>query len=381
MASAGGSSILRLRLNFMTAIYLPILLYAMSTYELEQGSLVISERNLEAVAVPEQGAIFAGDRFEASVLYRPLPTGMDQGTASLASPEIEIDRRRSPEGLFFDQTSRRFIFDTQGVFEGEPNNVFDKDITFAATAIIRSIVDNEVIRKPFEHTFTVRRPIVNVISNAPARLVTNSQNDLSFLVSGIPDRDIVLRESSRNLRVNGTRLTWAPIGESTTVSIFRRLESGEERLIDRRQFSVIPPPPPRVFIRRFQETNAITSNDVISINDDRIEIIIQPDPTFAQDYPNDANYRIGNIVLSYYQPGRPPQTINIPASALPFDRQRSASTRQFIYGPFRLSQLNNQIRGNEVRIEIERVDRVNFQGSTERVSNELFQDFFSLRTR
>jgi hypothetical protein len=144
---------------------------------------------------------------------------------------------------------------------------------------------------------------------------------------------------------------------------------------------VIPPPPPRVIIRKFQAANAITSNDIISINDDRIEIVIQPDPTFAQDYPNDANYRIGNIVLSYYQPGRPPQTITIPASALPLDRQRSASTRQFIYGPFRLSQLDNQIRGNEVRIEIERIDRVNFQGSAERVSNELFQDFFSLRTR
>lgn len=379
MAAGGGSSILRLRLYFMTAIYLPILLYAMSTYELERGSLVISERNLEAVVVPSQDGLFAGDIFEASVLYRPV--GTDAASASLVSPDIIIDRRRSPEGLHFDQTSRKFVFDTQSIFDGEPDNIFDKQVSFAGTAVIRSIVDNEIIRKPFEQTFTVRRPNVNVISNAPPRLVSNSQNDLSFLVSGLNDDEIVLRESSRNLTVNGPIITWNPTGESTTVSIFRRLDSGEESLIDRRQFRVVPPPPPRVIIRRARAASALTSNDVISITDDQIELVIQPDPTFMQDYPDDANYRIGNITLSYYQPGRPPQTIQIPASSLPFDRQRSAATGHFIYGPFRLSQLNNQIRGNEVRIEIQSIDRINYRNASERVSNELFQDFFSLRTR
>lgn len=146
MAAGGGSSILRLRLYFMTAIYLPILLYAMSTYELERGSLVISERNLEAVVVPSQDGLFAGDIFEASVLYRPV--GTDAASASLVSPDIIIDRRRSPEGLYFDQTSRKFVFDTQSIFDGEPDNIFDKQVSFAGTAVIRSIVDNEIIRKP-----------------------------------------------------------------------------------------------------------------------------------------------------------------------------------------------------------------------------------------
>ena len=381
MATTGGSSILRLRLNFMTAIYLPILLYAMSTYELEKGALVISERNLEAVAVPAQSSLFAGELFEASVLYRPISDGLQTGAESLSAPDITIDRDASPDGLIYDNSSKKFYFETGNAFEGEPSNVFEKQYSFQATAIIRSIVDNEIIRKPMQQTFTVRRPFVNVISNAPPRLVTNSQNDLSFLVTGIPDNDIILRESSRNLRVQGSRLSWAPVGESTTVSIFRLTETGEERLVDRREFRVVPPPPPRVFIRKYQASNSIQSSDVVSINDDMLEIVIQPDPSFIQDYPDDANYRIGNLSLSYYQTGRPPQTITIPASALPFDRQRSASTRQFIYGPFRLSQLNNQIRGNEVRIEVERIDRINFQGSQERVSNDLFQDFFSLRTR
>jgi hypothetical protein len=387
MAASGGSSIIRLRLNFMTAIYLPILLYAMSTYELEQGALVISERNLEAVAVPAQATLFAGDQFEATVLYRPvvpagtLLDGEKGGVESLANPSITVDVQNSPEGLYYDEATRKFIFDTDGIFDGEPADVFEKQLTFRAVARIRSIVEDAEILKPMEQTFTVRRPVVNVISNAPPRLVTNSQNDLSFLVPGVGENEIILEESSRGLRVSGSRLTWSPRGDTTIVSIYRRLESGEQRLIDRRGFRVVPPPPPRVFIRRYQAGSAIPSADVIGINDDQLELVIQPDPSFARDYPRDANYRLGNMTLSYYQPGRPPQTLNIAAGSLPFDRQRSAATNEFIYGPFRLAQLSNQIRGNEVRLEIERVDRVNFEGTTERISNELFQDFFSLRTR
>ncbi len=385
MAASGGSSILQLRLNFMTAIYLPILLYAMSTYELEQGSLVISERNLEAVAVSDQGTIFAGDTFEADILYRAIvPPGTAMGTSgaeSLVNPEIIIDTENSPEGLYFDQAERRFVFDSDGVFDDLPPNVLEQEFSFRADAIIRSIVDDEEIIKPIEHSFTVRRPTVNVISNAPPRLVTNSRNDLSFLVPGIDEGNMVLEESSRNLRVAGSRLQWSPTGDSTVVSIFRRLDSGETRLIDRIGYRVVPPPPPRVIIRRFQETTGLTGDDLVAITDDQLEIVILPDESFARDYPDDATYRIGDLRLSFYQPGRPPQTVSIPASRLPFDRQRSTATNQFIYGPFRLSQLDNQIRGNEVRVEIDRIERVNFEGRAERVSNDLFQDFFSIRTR
>lgn len=119
----------------------------------------------------------------------------------------------------------------------------------------------------------------------------------------------------------------------------------------------------------------------MNLNDDAIEIVIQPDPTFLQDYPNDARYQLGSIRLSFYQQGRPPQVLTLGAADFPQDAQRNRATRQTIYGPFRLSQLSGGVRGNEVRFEILSLNRLNFQGNPERVPNNQFQDFFSLNTR
>lgn len=380
MPAPSGSNIMRLRLYFMTAIYLPILLYAMSTYQLESGAVVIDRDDLRPIAVPENRILFAGDEFLADILFQPMRTGANGNAPNtVANPGVEIVE--APEGLMYDSQSGRFVFDTSRIFDGEPASVREKEVRFRANVFIESIVDNQIEARPIERSFVVRRPNVNVLSNAPQRLVSNAQNDLSFLVEGLSENEIRLRESSRGLTIQGSRIRWAPAGNQTSISIYRVSDSGEARLIDTRSFEVVPPPPPRVFIRRHSTNEILSAQDIVNINDDQIEIVIQPDPSFLQDYPNDARYQLGTVRLSFYQQGRPPQTLTLNASDFPKNEQRNRATRQNIYGPFRLSQLSNELRGNEVRFEIQALNRINYQGTVEPVPNNQFQDFFSLNTR
>lgn len=371
---------MRLRLYFMTAIYLPILLYAMSTYQLESGAVVIDRDDLSPIAIPDNRVLFAGDEFTANIFYQPRRSGTN-GSApnSIANPGVEIIE--GPEGLFYDSETGQFVFNTSGIFDGVPPEIREKEVRFRANVFIESIVENQVESRLVERTFVVRRPAVNVLSNAPQRLISNAENDLSFLVEGLSESELQLRESSRGLTIQGSRIRWAPAGNESIVSIFRLSDTGEARLIDSRSFEVVPPPPPRVFIRRHLTDQVLSAQDLVNINDDLIEIVVQPDPSFLQDYPNDARYRMGNIRLSFYQQGRPPQTLTINASDLPQDAARNRATRQNIYGPFRLSQIAGGIRGTEARFEIQSLDRINYRGVSEPVPNNQFQDFFSLNTR
>ncbi|AXJ02254.1 hypothetical protein CYPRO_3017 [Cyclonatronum proteinivorum] len=371
---------MRLRLYFMTAIYLPILLYAMSTYQLESGALVIDRDDISPVAIPESRLLFAGDEFSADIFFQPLDSGINGNALNtLANPGVEIIE--GPEGLVYDAGARKFRFDTSQLFEGVSPEINEVEVSFRANIFIESIVDNEVEAREVERTFVVRRPTVNIFSNTPQRLVSNAENDLSFLIEGVSASEIELRESSRGLRVQGNRIRWSPAGSETNISVYRLSESGEPRLIDVRNFEVVPPPPPRVFMRRHLTEEILSPGDVVNINDDQIEIVVQPDPAFLQDYPNDARYALDIMRISSYQQGRPPQTITVNAADLPRDNRRNQATRQFIYGPFRLSQLDSSIRGNEVRFEIQGVNRINFEGVTEPVPNNQFQDLFSLNTR
>lgn len=380
MPGPSGSNIMRLRLYFMTAIYLPILLYAMSTFQLDSGAVVMDRDDLIPVAVPESRLLFAGDEFAANIYFQPRRSGQNERLINtMANPGVEIVE--GPEGLVYDRQTGRFLFDTSGLFAGQPEEVREKEVRFKANVFIESIVDNVVDSRPVERSFVVRRPSVNVFSNAPQRLISNAQNDMSFLVEGLSESEIQLRESSRGLTIQGSRIRWSPAGNRTTISIFRLSESGETSLIDTRSFDVVPPPPPRVFIRRHMTEEILTAQDIVNLNDDAIEIVVQPDPTFLQDYPNDARYQLGSIRLSFYQQGRPPQIFTLSASDFPQDAERNRATRQTIYGPFRLSQLAGGVRGNEVRFEILALNRINFQGTPERVPTNQFQDFFSLNTR
>ncbi|MCC5934937.1 MAG: hypothetical protein LAT75_12235 [Candidatus Cyclonatronum sp.] len=352
----------------------------MSTYQLESGAVVIDRDDLRPVAIPESRILFTGDDFIADILYQPVSDGLNGlRINTIANPGVEIIE--GPEGLVYDKELRRFTFDTSQLFEGEPAEVREKEVRFLANVFIESIVENRVESRPVERSFTVRRPVVNVLSNTPQRLISNAQNDLSFLVEGLSESEIQLRESSVGLTISGSRISWSPAGNETTISVFRIAESGEPRLIDTRRFEVVPPPPPRVFIRRHQTEELLGPQNLVNINDDQIEIVIQPDPSFLQDYPNDARYEMGDLRLSFYQQGRPPQTITLRAADLPQDAARNRATRQVIYGPFRLSQLAGDLRGSEVRFEIQALNRINYRGLTEPVPTNQFQDFFSLNTR
>lgn len=372
--ATSNSYALNLRLKIMTILYLPILLYAMSTFDLQPDALVIGSDNLEAFSVPEERSVVLGDEFSASLMYQIVPTPeqmrlfgttqqpSDNGpTSFIFDPEVRIDYSVSPESMTWDAENKRIVFNTANVFEGADANVLYKDIPYRVH--IRAVTaQRQTFERTVEETFRVFRPMVQVQSNAPPRVVADSRNSLNFGVQGINDNNLILHESSTNRRVEGARLDWTPRGDTTVVTISFTAPDGVVRTIDRRGFRVTPPPNPVVGMRRHQERQFLTGNEPIDLFG-RFEVVIRPDDNFLRDFPQDARYEVGSIRLSITRAGLAPEEIVLDRATLAryYDRSRSRASGEDIYGPFSLGEFVPNLRGNGLNVFIEDLNRVNYE--------------------
>jgi len=130
MAGGGGGAV-AMRLNIMTALYLPILGYAMSTFDVNPDALVVKSDNLQAYAISQQNTVPVGDTFQASIMYELRPTDEQQDAISdikgegsakkeksgvkMFEPEVIIDEGSSPEGMYYDTVEKRIIFNTNNI--------------------------------------------------------------------------------------------------------------------------------------------------------------------------------------------------------------------------------------------------------------------------
>ncbi len=392
--AGGGGGVQGLRLNVMTALYLPILLYAMSTYDLEGSSLVLTQDSLVPHAVPSQSSLAVGEEFEAPIYYEILPIEQ-QGTRQMGGvdeedgeggagdpdkgafePDVIIDEEHSPSGMSYDESDQVIRYNTAEVFDGESSDVDTKELSFRAD-IIGQTVEGDEYTSEVEGSFSVFRPVINVQSNVPPQLFADSRNSLSFNVQGVDEQSLRLSDESTGVTEEGSTIEWTPSGDTTVVNVSYEGPDGELRTLGEEGFRVRTPPPPTVGIRETGEQEFLAGGARLSPRDD-FELVVRPDDTYLQGFPDDAQYTIGSVRLRLTRTGVAPEEVEITADQLQdmYDQGRSDALDEDVY---RISarRLFNDPRGDSMQIIIADLERVNYEGQSFTVDTDLFQDSFS----
>jgi len=308
MAGGGGNSAVVMRLNIMTALYLPILLYAMSTFDLDADALVLDSNNLKPHVVAENQSVAVGQAYEASIMFTLKGGGTtDEGSDALFVPEIELDYSKTPEALTWDPEAEELVMDTDRLFANEDPNTFTKEVNFAGTIKGKTAKDIKQDRPPsyiesISGSFTVFKPTIQVQSNAVPKLYANSRNELSFTVPGVPTTELSLEEKFSDIKTQNNNIEISPTGDTAAVAVYRANSSNP---LGERGFKVVKPPVPQIGLRIPNQNNFLSPSESISMNNE-YELVIKADRVFFDEYSDDAQYALEEIQVSVSRSGLVP---------------------------------------------------------------------------
>ncbi|NCP84652.1 MAG: hypothetical protein GW823_07110 [Bacteroidetes bacterium] len=391
MAGGGGGAV-GMRLNIMTALYLPILGYAMSTFDLNPDALVLNSENLEAYAIAKNRTVALGDRFEASIYYELKPTDeqeaaldmLDKGAKKeedhnakmMFKPIVNIDEKSSVNGIYFDTLASKFFLDTDKL-RSKMGSEMTKTFKFKAN-ITAKTVGGKGFEKDVEETFTVFKPYVEVQSNAVPSLIAECENSLRFNAIGYDPTALVLSDRSSGQVVNGNTITWSPKGDTTVITVSARTADGQVRVIDKKGFRIKPTPSPVAGLRRENERKFLGATDVISYQE-FLELVIRPDDSFVKDFPKDAKYRIDEVAVEVARRGLAPEYTVLSAADLRTYIDKSGkgkANNEDIYIFSIYDAMGKNMIAQSVNIRIDKIVRINYQGKSIPVDVNTFKSNF-----
>lgn len=393
MAGGGGGAV-AMRLNIMTALYLPILGYAMSTFDVNPDALVVKSDNLQAYAISQQNTVPVGDTFQASIMYELRPTEEQQDAISdikgeggesaekesgvkMFEPEVIIDEGSSPDGMYYDTVEKRIVFNTSNI-DFAPNEN-QKTINYKATVNALTL-GGEGFIKEVENSFTVFRPVVRVQSNAAPQLLSNCRNSLNFDVTGVDANNIVLSDRASGRTVNGSSITWSPPGDTTVISVSYKKPDGSLANIDNLGFRISRPPAPIVGLRMNDNREFMTIQDQGDWYAE-LFLVVQPDENFAKDYPDDANYEVGELFVRTTQIGLAPQeaTVNAPKMRRMLAEDRKIQNSEIVYMLDFYEIYGNLPTGTSLFIGVNELNRINYEGQRIPVDRDRYKSTMSIR--
>lgn len=395
MAGGGGGAV-GMRLNIMTALYLPILGYAMSTFEVNADALVISSENLEAYAVATNRIVPIGDRFEASILYELKPTEEQKAAMEAASksgehqvedhsakimfkPEVKIDAKASVSGIYYDTVEAKFYLDTEKL-RAQLGTDQSKEFEFSAEIIAHTIGGNS-FQKNIKEKFTVFKPSVNVVSNSVPTLIAECENSLRFDAVGYDVSQLILFDRSSNQTINGNTITWSPRGDTTVITVSVKTPSGQIKELDKKGFRIKPTPSPIAGIRREKEKSFLALGEQVAYNEP-FELVIRPDESFLKDFPKDAKYRVDEIYVEVGRRNLPPETTIMDARLLKDFYVSKKGTNEEVYlfsGRDAVGKPLNNV--SSISIRIDKIFRINFQNKPIPVDVNTFKSNFSINAK
>jgi hypothetical protein len=364
----GGGGAVGLRLNIMTALYLPILGYAMATFDLDADALVLSSNNLKPNVVAENQRVAVGDQYEASIMFtlQDSHSSDDGHGGAIFVPKIELDYSETPEAMQWDEAEQRLVMNTAELFANEPSDTYTKEVSFGGTITGKTAKDIQQDRPPsyvedISGTFTVFRPTIQVQSNAVPKLYSNSRNSLSFTVPGVNATTLSLREKFSGQSFNGNSLTFSPEGDTTVIEVFRSMAEGESSKLGEKGFKITKPPTPTVGLRQDGQTEFLTSEDRVDLLTP-FELVIRADETFASEYPQDAKYRVEEMKVEVTRTGLAPLSETFTRGQLN-DRLdlTNEGEGEFVYG-IDLFDVSNNPTGSGISVFVTGLSRVNYQG-------------------
>ena len=266
-----------MRYNVMLALYFPILLYAVTTFDLSDDTVAIDDDDLVPVVVGER-TVLLGQPFEAKALL------------TLAGDAA--GRTLSTEGEMVAVGDSMLRMSTGTVLGAEENEAtVDYRGTFAFEQLSGAVVE-----RPFSGTYKVRRPEIVAQAEGLAALYRQSANPIRIDVPGLEDRQLKLKVGSTI--TEGRTVTLAPSGDGSSVEVYLAAEDeGEEDIyLGKKSFAAIDPPRPE--IRVFNAGREISSGDNIPRRRAQLEFRVESDEQFRQRYPRDARYGIGRASVS-----------------------------------------------------------------------------------
>lgn len=207
---------------------------------------------------------------------------------------------------------------------------------------------------PISGEFTVRKPEIVVSSAAIQNLYRDCANDINIDVPALGDlynpqvtassgQVITSQKSKREFRV-------IPTGKKCVVTVNNAI-GGKNTKIGDLSYNVIAPPKPTIDMA----VNGTRNTGTIPVpKNSRVSLRLVPDEDFKSLLPKDANYEITSVVIKAQLSLGPPETVGT---------QNLAGQDATKAVTFSLGQRVQQAPGNtKVYIEIEKVNRINFQG-------------------
>lgn len=270
--AGGGTSIKELRYQVMLALYLPILLYSFSTFDLDE----------ETFAVKEVKPIIVGE--ENIVLGQPYTARAYLTAASKVTLDAP-DERMTVQG-------DTVLSMSTGQLLGEDEN--EKTISYTAVMGYEQ-VNKEMARTDVRGSFTVRRPELVATSVATQSLYRRTLNQIRIDVPGLENQPLKL-EANGNMQ-EGRQLQLSPSGSQVTVKAYLSNDEEGDVFLGTKEFAVIDPPRPEIQVLDARGKQ-LTSGDAVSQARPVLEFNIEPDREYASSYPQDARYVIRRARVS-----------------------------------------------------------------------------------
>jgi len=324
----------------MLALYFPILLYAVSTFDVSDEAYVVKE--YEGVAVGDQTVVL-GQPYTARTFLsaRELTTGEDENQS--VRPELV------PEGDLKARGDSALVMNTDDLLNpGEDQ----RQVKYQAHYQVQQIGGNTE-QFPVRGSFTVRRPEIVAKTETAQALYRHTLNRIRLSVPGLPDQS--LRIAGPDGSVSGTTLVTSPGGDRVTARVYLQRSGTDDLLLGEREFAVIDPPRPEIRVTGPQ--GEVSSGSSLNRRRAVLEFDVIPDSEFQARYAEDAQYEAG--------------------SATVFVRRGQTASEKigdFDLGPDGRLVLTQDLRdaepGDQIIVRLQNVVRINHRGQRIEVSLE-----------
>jgi hypothetical protein len=278
MAAEDGGDIKQLRYRVMLALYLPILLYSFSTFDLKEQSVAAEE--VAPVLVGGQQTVVLGQEYTANAYLK----------ASRLAKGGEITLQTDDQRVTVEGNENIRIATAELLEEGEDEKKVDYSVNMEYDQL------EGKASKTLSGSFTVRRPELVATSVATKSLYRRTRNQIRIDVPGLENRQLQLKASSGG-SVNGRQLTLSPSSNNVTVRAFLPSEDGEPVYLGKKEFAVIDPPRPQLKVLDSQGKQ-IANGDPLPRARPVLQFQVEPDAEFAKSYPQDATYRVRQAKVS-----------------------------------------------------------------------------------
>lgn len=262
----------------MLALYLPILLYAFSTFDLSEESVAAQEVSPVLVEGPE--TIVLGQDYGAQAYL----------TATELANGGQIELRTDDAPVEITEGSQLRVPSTSLLEDGQDEATFGYDVTMQYSA-----VGDTSFTKVLRDSFTVRRPELVATRASAQSLYRRTRNQIRIEVPGLEGKPLRLESDGQS--VSGREIALSPAGGTVSVDAYLIGSDGTDTFLGTKEFTTIDPPLPEIEVQDARGEQ-LTSGGTVPRARPILQFQAVPDRQFERSFPQDANYRIEQARVS-----------------------------------------------------------------------------------